>query len=327
VNKNKRKIFIAGHNGMVGSAITKILSKDNVTIISKSHSELNLVNQNEVLEFFMNEKPDEVYLSAARVGGINANNKYPAEFIYQNLMIEANVIHSAFKAGVKKLLFLGSSCIYPKESLQPIKEKYLMTGLLEETNEPYAIAKISGIKLCESYNRQYGESHKIDYRSVMPTNLYGPNDNYHLTNSHVVPALIRRFHEAKINKKEFLSIWGSGTASREFLHVDDMAEACIFIMNLDSYIYKKYTKPMVSHVNIGSGYDITISCLANAVKKVVNYKGKINFDTSKPEGPQKKLVDSSLLNSWGWQPKIDFEKGLVATYEDFLSNQDVYCKK
>ncbi|OZA07337.1 MAG: GDP-fucose synthetase, partial [Polynucleobacter sp. 24-46-87] len=278
-----QKIYVAGHRGMVGSAIVRNLkAKGYDNIVTRTHAELDLTNQQAVKEFFQSERPDQVYLAAAKVGGIHANNTFPAEFIYQNLMMEANVIHQAFVSGVKKLLFLGSSCIYPKLAPQPMSESALLTGTLEPTNEPYAIAKIAGIKLCESYNRQYGKSHNIDYRSVMPTNLYGPGDSYHPENSHVIPALIRRFHEAKLGNAPEVVIWGTGTPKREFLYVDDMAAASVFVMDLNKSIYDQHTEPMQSHINVGFGSDVTIAELASAVAKATGYQGKISFDPSKP---------------------------------------------
>jgi GDP-L-fucose synthase len=323
LTKPPSKIFIAGHRGMVGSAIMRQLiaqghSANN--ILTRSHSELDLTNQLAVQRFFETEKPEQVYLAAAKVGGIHANNTYPAEFIYQNLMIETNVIHAAFNHQVKKLLFLGSSCIYPKFAAQPMPETALLTGALEPTNEPYAIAKIAGIKLCESYNRQYGESHGIDYRSVMPSNLYGPGDNYHPENSHVIPALIRRFHEAKINHAPSVTLWGSGTPKREFLFVDDMAAACVHVMSLDKTVYNQHTQPMLSHINVGCGQDITIQQLAETIARVIGYKGTMIFDSSKPDGAPRKLMDSSRLNTLGWQAKISLEQGLQTAYEDFLKH-------
>ncbi|MBT8551985.1 GDP-L-fucose synthase [Polynucleobacter paneuropaeus] len=312
------KIYIAGHRGMVGSAIMRNLqSQGYQNIITRTHAELDLTNQAAVADFFRKEKPDQVYLAAAKVGGIYANNTFPAEFIYENLMVEANVIHQAFVSGVKKLLFLGSSCIYPRLAEQPMKESALLTGKLEPTNEPYAIAKITGIKLCESYNRQYGDSHGVDYRSVMPTNLYGPGDNYHPENSHVIPALIRRFHEAKVNNAAEVVIWGTGTPRREFLYVDDMASASVFVMGLDKRIYDQHTVPMQAHINVGLGSDITIRELALIIAKVISYKGQILFDSSKPDGAPKKLLNSSLLNSLGWISRVNLECGLRATYEVF----------
>jgi len=320
MNKSN-KIYVAGHRGMVGSAIIRELKDQGFeNIITRTHSELDLTNQQQVQEFFSQEKPDQVYLAAAKVGGIFANDTYPADFIYQNLMIEANVIHSAFKSGVKKLLFLGSSCIYPKLADQPMKEDALLSGYLEPTNEPYAIAKIAGIKLCESYNRQYGESHGIDYRSVMPTNLYGPGDNYHPENSHVIPALIRRFHNAKINNEEKVIVWGSGNPKREFLYVDDMASASVHVMNLDKEIHDQNTKEMCSHINVGTGKDLSIGELAKILKKVVGFAGEIEFDSSKPDGSPRKLMDSSRLNILGWNPRVDLERGLTLTYENYLQN-------
>lgn len=308
---------MAGHKGMVGSSIVRdLVSRGYKNIITVAHSELDLTNQAEVADFFANQRIDQVYLAAARVGGIYANNTYPAEFIYQNLMIEANVIHQAFVNNVKKLLFLGSSCIYPRLASQPMNEDALLSGYLEPTNEPYAIAKISGIKLCESYNRQYGKTHRIDYRSVMPTNLYGPGDNYHPENSHVIPALLQRFHHAKLSNSPEIVIWGSGAPMREFLYVDDMASASIFVMNLDREIYSKVTNPMLGHINVGCGSDITIKLLANLIKDVVCYKGSICFDSTKPDGPPRKLINSSKLMNLGWMPKVSLEMGLKNAYAD-----------
>ena len=313
------KIYVAGHAGMVGSAIVRQLEKQGYTnIVFRSRYELDLTNQNAVRDFFQSEKPDQVYLAAAKVGGIYANNTYPAEFIYENLMIEANVINEAYKAGVKKLLFLGSSCIYPKLTSQPMKENALLTGALESTNEPYAIAKIAGIKLCESYNRQYD----VDYRSVMPTNLYGPGDNYHPENSHVIPALIRRFSEATLNGEPEVTVWGSGSPMREFLFVDDMAAASIYVMNIEESIFKKYTQPMLSHINVGSDSEISITQLAEIIAKITEYKGCIKFDLTKPDGPARKLMDSSLLNQFGWRLKVKLSDGLKLAYNDFLSNSN-----
>ena len=312
------KIYVAGHRGMVGSAIVRNLQAKGFShIVTRTHAELDLTNQSDVQDFFKAEKPDQVYLAAAKVGGIHANNTFPAEFIYQNLMMEANVIHQAFVSGVKKLLFLGSSCIYPKLASQPMMEGALLTGKLEETNEPYAIAKIAGIKLCESYNRQYGKSHDIDYRSVMPTNLYGPGDNYHPENSHVIPALMRRFHEAKLINAPEVLIWGTGSSKREFLYVDDMAAASVFVMALDKTIYEQHTQPMQSHINVGFGSDITIAELASAVAKAVGYEGRIGFDPSKPDGAPRKWMDSSRLNQLGWSAGVDLEQGLSKTYLSF----------
>lgn len=314
-----QKIYVAGHHGMVGSAIVRELqAKGYKNIVTRTHAELDLTNQLAVKIFFEQEKPDQVYLAAAKVGGIHANNTFPAEFIYQNLMIEANAIHQAFESGVKKLLFLGSSCIYPKFAPQPMTESALLTGKLEPTNEPYAIAKIAGIKLCESYNRQYGRSHGIDYRSVMPTNLYGPGDNYHPENSHVIPALIRRFHEAKESNAPEVVIWGTGIPRREFLYVDDMAAASVFVMNLDNKIYDENTDPMLSHINVGSGSDVTIRQLAKAVAEAVSFKGGISFDSSKPDGAPRKWMDSSKLNNLGWMPSVDLRFGLANAYQSFL---------
>jgi GDP-L-fucose synthase len=312
------RIYVAGHRGMVGSAIVRLLQRKGYTeIVTRTHGELDLTDQSQVQAFFQTEKIDQVYLAAAKVGGIYANNTFPAEFIYQNLMMEANIIHQAWCAGVKKLLFLGSSCIYPKHAEQPMSEQTLLTGLLEPTNEPYAIAKIAGIKLCESYNRQYG----TDYRSVMPTNLYGPGDNYHPENSHVIPALIRRFHEAKVNNDEKVVIWGTGTPKREFLYVDDMAEASVHVMELDSDTYREHTKPMQSHINVGSGKDVTIRELAELIAKVVGYAGKIEQDVDKPDGTPRKLMDVSRLHQLGWQSKTALELGLVQTYQSFVSEK------
>ena len=315
-----QKIYVAGHRGMVGSAIVRnLMAQGYSNIVTRTHAELDLTNQLAVKNFFESEKPSQVYLAAAKVGGIHANNTYPAEFIYQNLMMEANVIHQAFISGVKKLLFLGSSCIYPKLAAQPMAESALLTGALEPTNEPYAIAKIAGIKLCESYNRQYGESHGIDYRSVMPTNLYGPGDNYHPENSHVIPALIRRFHEAKAGNAPEVVIWGTGTPRREFLYVDDMAAASVFVMDLDKATYDSQTESMQSHINVGFGSDVTIAELAKAVGDAVGYEGKIGFDITKPDGSPRKWMDSSRLNNLGWHAKIPLAQGLQEAYQEFLS--------
>ena len=316
------KIYVAGHRGMVGSAIIRLLRKQGYeNIITRTHSELDLTNQQQVQEFFLQKKPSQVYLAAAKVGGIFANNNYPAEFIYQNLMIESNVIHAAFKSGVKKLLFLGSSCIYPKLADQPMREDALLSGYLEPTNEPYAIAKIAGIKLCESYNRQYSDSHDVDYRSVMPTNLYGPGDNYHPENSHVIPALIRRFHEAKINNEDKVIVWGSGKPKREFLFVDDMASASVYVMNLDKKTYDQNTNEICSHINVGTGEDLSISKLAKTLKKVIGFNGEIEFDSSKPDGSPRKLMDSSRLKNLGWNHKIDLKLGLELTYQSFKNRK------
>jgi GDP-L-fucose synthase len=320
INKDT-KIYVAGHRGMVGSAIIRELqAKGFNNLVMRTHAELDLTNQQEVKDFFQEERPEQVYLAAARVGGIYANNTYPAEFIYQNLMMEVNVIHQAFEAGVKKLLFLGSSCIYPKMAPQPMTEDALLTGRLEPTNEPYAIAKIAGIKLCESYNRQYGKSHSIDYRSVMPTNLYGQGDNYHPENSHVIPALIRRFHEAREKNASEVVIWGTGTPMREFLYVDDVATACTFLMNLSHESYRANILPMQSHINVGYGVDISIRDLAEKIKSVIGYRGRLVFDSNYPDGAPQKLMDSSRLNQFGWRPSNSIEDGLKKTYEDFLQN-------
>lgn len=314
-----QKIYVAGHRGMVGSAIVRNLqAKGYKNIITRTHAELDLTNQQAVKTFFETEKPDQVYLAAAKVGGIYANNTFPAEFIYDNLMVQNNVIHQAFVNGVKKLLFLGSSCIYPRLAPQPMSEDALLTGKLEPTNEPYAIAKIAGIKMCESYNRQYGKSHGVDYRSVMPTNLYGPGDNYHPENSHVIPALIRRFHEAKVANAPEVLIWGTGTPKREFLYVDDMAAASVFVMQLDKEAYDAQTEPMQSHINVGYGDDISISQLAHEVAKATDYQGKIDFDPTKPDGSPRKLMDSGRLNRLGWGPKVSLEEGLKVAYAEFL---------
>ena len=315
----KKKIFIAGHNGMVGSALVRLLQLQDVKLITKDRKELDLLNQQEVQNFFKNEKIDQVYLSAAKVGGIYANNIYPADFIYQNLLIQSNVIHSSFLSGVKKLLFLGSSCIYPKNANQPMKEEELLNGKLEPTNEPYAIAKIAGIKMCESYNRQYGKSHGIDYRCIMPTNLYGPGDNYHPENSHVIPALICRFHEAKIKKLPNVTIWGTGRPRREFLYVDDMAKACIHLMNLEKNIYDQQTSSMCNHINVGSGIDLTIKKLAETIKEVVGYKGSIDFDSTKPNGALRKLLDSGRINSLEFKPELSLKEGLIKTYREYIN--------
>ena len=348
------KIYVAGHRGMVGSAIVRALRQQGFHhIITRTHAELDLVNQSEVERFFTAEKPDQVYLAAARVGGIHANNVYPAQFIYENLMIEANIIQAAHKYGVQKLLFLGSSCIYPKLASQPLSENALLTGPLEATNEPYAIAKIAGIKLCESYNRQYGR----DYRSVMPTNLFGPGDNYHLINSHVLPAMIRKFHLAKlgqagnveaivadeacygeipsdicemigydpkqktITSKDTVLLWGTGTPYREFLYIDDMAEACLFVMNLDTVVYETNTQPMLSHINVGFGDDLTIKEVAEIVSEIVGFRGKIKFDDSKPDGTPRKLMDSSRLRALGWEAKVALKRGLELTYANYLNKE------
>jgi len=312
------KIFVAGHNGMVGSAICRKLKDQNVEVITANRQELNLTNQFQVKNFFDYHKFDQVYLAAAKVGGIYANNTYPAEFIYQNLMIQNNVIHHSFLSGVEKLLFLGSSCIYPRLAGQPMKENALLSDFLEPTNEPYAIAKIAGIKMCESYNRQY----KTDYRSVMPTNLYGSGDNYHPHNSHVIPGLIRRIHDAKNSDDSEVLVWGSGNVLREFLHVADMATASIFIMNLDKKNYSQVISEQLSHINVGSGEEISIGELARLIAKVIDFSGKIKQDTSKPDGSPRKLMDSSKIKSLGWSPKITIHDGLVDAYQSFLAYKD-----
>ena len=314
----KKRIFVAGHRGMVGSAIVRQLqSAGYKNIITRNRDELDLTNQQDVSDFFKTEEIEQVYLAAAKVGGIVANNTYPADFIYQNLMIQCNIIHSAHLANIQQLLFLGSSCIYPKLAEQPMSEEALLTGTLEETNEPYAIAKIAGIKLCESYNRQYGR----DYRSVMPTNLYGPHDNFHPENSHVIPALLRRFHEAKLNGDKEVIAWGSGKPMREFLYVDDMANASIHVMNLDKSIYDENTEPMLSHINVGTGVDCTIRELVETVAKVIGFEGEIKFDVTKPDGAPRKLMNVSRLKSLGWESTITLENGLAFSYQWFIENQ------
>ena len=316
------KIYIAGHRGMVGSAIVRQLRArmdSDTQLITRTHKDLDLASQQQVNDFISNEKPDQIYLAAAKVGGIHANNIYPADFIYQNLMIQANIIHAAHQNNIQKLLFLGSSCIYPKNVKQPMKEEVLLTNTLEPTNEPYAIAKIAGIKLCESYNRQYNR----DYRSVMPTNLYGPGDNYHLENSHVIPALIKKFHTGKISNASKVTIWGSGNPKREFLYVDDMAAACVYIMNLDKEVYQQQVKPMQSHINVGTGEELTIKKLAETIAKITGFKGKIEFDTTKLDGSKRKLMDSTRLNMLGWHSKINLEQGLKKTYKDYCSTSNL----
>lgn len=317
-------IYVAGHRGMVGSAIVRHLLTHGVSesqIVIRNRADLDLTNQAAVQAFFKQETIDQVYLAAAKVGGIHANNSYPAEFIYDNLIVQANVIDAAFRSGVKKLLFLGSSCIYPKLASQPMSETALMSGNLEPTNEPYAVAKIAGIKLCESYNRQYGASHGVDYRSVMPTNLYGPGDKYHPENSHVIPALLRRFHQAKLSNAPSVTIWGTGTPMREFLYVDDMAAASVHVMNLPQATYQAHTTPMLSHINVGYGSDVTIHEVAQIIAKTVSYKGNITFDTNKPDGAPRKWIDSTRIHSLGWKAKVDLQQGLVLAYQDFLTQQ------
>ena len=314
----QKKIYVAGHRGMVGSAIVKQLNVAGYqNIVVRTHAELDLTDQASVRDFMQQEQPEQVVLAAAKVGGIHANNVYPAEFIYQNLMMEANIVHQAWAAGCQKLLFLGSSCIYPKLAAQPMQESALLTGVLEATNEPYAIAKIAGIKLCESYNRQYG----TDYRSVMPTNLYGQNDNFHLENSHVIPAMIRKFHDAKTSLSPTVTLWGTGKAMREFLHVDDMAAACLHVMGLSKQRYQSSTEPMLSHLNVGTGEDVTIRELAETIQQVVGYQGEITWDSSKPDGTPRKLMDVSKLKSMGWQPQIALADGLASTYRWFIEHQ------
>lgn len=311
-------IYVAGHRGMVGSAIARLLRARGEELLVRTHDELDLTDQNAVKSFLQQHHPDVVVLAAAKVGGIHANNSFPADFIYENLQIQCNVIHQAFKAGVRRLLFLGSSCIYPQKAEQPMSESALLTGTLEPTNEPYAIAKIAGIKLCESYNRQFG----TDYRSVMPTNLYGPNDNFHPENSHVLPALLRRFHEAVQHQSDEVVIWGTGNPRREFLHVDDMAAASLYVMDLDTATYQANTQPMLSHINVGTGTDISISELAHIIAEITGYKGRIVFDTSKPDGTQRKLMDVSRLSKMGWSATIDIQNGIRETYRWFCEHQE-----
>jgi len=319
MNKDSR-VYIAGHRGLVGSAIVRQLEARGFTnLILRTSSELDLTNQASVQDFFTKEKPEYVILAAAKVGGIHANNTYPADFIYKNMMIEANVINSAFESKVTRLLFLGSTCIYPKAVAQPMREDSLLTDVLEPTNEPYAVAKIAGIKLCESYNRQHG----TDFRSVMPTNLYGINDNFHPENSHVIPALMRRFHEAKINNDKEVVIWGTGSPMREFLYVDDMAEASLFVLELDEETYQAKTKPMLSHINVGTGKDVTILEMAEAMKRVVGFKGELKFDSTKPDGSKRKLIDVERLTAMGWSYNVELEDGLKSTYKWYLSKQHI----
>ena len=310
------RVYVAGHSGMVGGAIMRQLQARGDEVVARTHAELDLLDQQAVRAFMQTERPDAVVLAAAKVGGIHANNSYPAQFIYENLMMECNVVHQAYAAGVPKLLFLGSSCIYPRAVAQPMREDALLTGILEPTNEPYAVAKIAGIKLCESYNRQYG----TDYRSVMPTNLYGPGDNFHPENSHVLPALIRRFHEAVLEGRDEVVIWGTGTPRREFLHVEDMAEASLFILDLDQASYAANTEPMLSHINVGYGDDVSIAELAALVAKVTKFNGRIGFDPTKPDGTARKLMDVSRLADMGWKARIPLEHGIRTTYQWFLDN-------
>ena len=317
----KKRIFVAGHRGMVGAAIVRQLAeRDDVELVLRTRDELNLLDASAVQAFFATEHIDQVYLAAAKVGGIMANNTYPADFIYENMMIESNIIHAAHLQNVNKLLFLGSSCIYPQLAAQPMAENELLQGQLEPTNEPYAIAKIAGIKLCESCNRQFDR----DYRSVMPTNLYGPHDNFHPSNSHVIPALLRRFHEAREQNTPDVVVWGSGTPMREFLHVDDMAAACIHVMELDREVWQEYTQPMLSHINVGTGVDCSIRELAQTLAQVVGYKGRVVFDASKPDGTPRKLLDVTRLHQLGWYHEISLEAGLASTYQWFLENQQRY---
>lgn len=318
-----KRVFVAGHKGMVGSAIVRELNKfDGVEILTRDRNQLDLLDQKKVFDFFKEHSVDQVYLAAAKVGGIYANNKYPADFIYENLAIQNNIIHGAHESGVQQLLFLGSSCIYPKFADQPITEAALLTGVLESTNEPYAISKIAGIKMCESYNRQHGR----DYRCVMPTNLYGPNDNFHLENSHVIPALLRRFHEAKLNNAKRVTAWGSGKAMREFLHVDDMAAACVHVMNVEHSVFQENTDPMLSHLNVGTGVDCSIKELVETIAKVVGFNSEVFFDSSKPDGTPRKLMNVDRLTKLGWRYKLSLEDGLASTYEWFLQHQDKYRK-
>jgi len=318
------RIFIAGHLGLVGSALMRSLEVNGYfNLITRTHKELELTDQMAVRHFFREESIDYIIVAAAKVGGIHANNTYPAEFIYDNLMVEANVVHEAYGAGIERILFLGSSCIYPRNALQPMQENALLTGPLEPTNEPYAVAKIAGIKLCESYNRQYG----THYRSVMPTNLYGPNDNFNLENCHVLPALIRKFHEAKVSAKPFVEIWGTGKPKREFLHVDDLADACVTIMELSDGTYERNVSPRNSHINIGTGEDVSIRELAEMIRDIVGYQGKIKFNTDRPDGTPRKLLDVSLLNRLGWKNKISLKEGITSTYQWYLSNEEELLRR
>lgn len=322
-DKEKKKIFVAGHNGMVGSAIIRALEADGYSrdqIITRGKSDLDLTEQTKVRKFFHEVQPEQVYLCAAKVGGIQANDRYPAQFLFENLMIQNNVIDAAFRAGTKKLIFLGSSCIYPKFAPQPLKEEYLLTDELEPTNEAYALAKIAGIKLCESYNRQYGPIANVDYRSVMPTNLYGPGDNYHLENSHVIPALIRRIHEAKERADDQAVIWGTGSPMREFLHVDDLARACVRIMSIERTAFNDLVDPRCSHINVGSGEEVSIKALAALVAAVVGFEGKIKFDSSRPDGTPRKLLDSTKISNIGWKPQISLSSGIAMTYQSYKSS-------
>jgi GDP-L-fucose synthase len=321
MSDKQKKIYVAGHRGMVGTAIVKQLNEAGFqNIVVRTHAELDLTDQAAVRDFMQQQNPEQVVLAAAKVGGIHANNVYPAEFIYQNLMIEANIIHQSWAIGCSSLLFLGSSCIYPKLAAQPMTESTLLTGTLESTNEPYAIAKIAGIKLCESYNRQYG----TDYRSVMPTNLYGQNDNFHLDNSHVIPAMIRKFHDAKMSHSPTVTLWGTGTAKREFLHVDDMAAACLYVMGLSKDSYQATTELMLSHLNVGTGEDVTIRELAETIQQVVGFQGQIIWDSDKPDGSPRKLMDISKLKSMGWKPHIGLKDGLANTYNWFIEHQSEF---
>lgn len=317
---NDSKIYVSGHQGMVGSALVRLLKSNSFNnIVTRTRLQLDLTQQHDVREFMQTERPDCILIAAAKVGGIHANNVYPADFIYSNIMLECNVIHQAFQAGVKNILFLGSSCIYPKYATQPMSEDALLTGALESTNEPYAIAKIAGIKLCESYNRQYG----TDYRSVMPSNLYGPNDNFHLENSHVIPALIKKIHQAKINENSSVDVWGTGTSRREFLHVDDLAAACVHLLQISKATFEKLVLPMRSHINVGYGDDIKISDLVKTICNVIKYQGAINYDITKPDGTPQKLMSSALISELGWRPSYSLEAGIAQTYDWFLANENV----